>query len=51
MFIFKITSPMNSYDGSLFKHVKTFASDLYMIYKLSPSARVCISDKDRLLMF
>jgi hypothetical protein len=30
---------------------KTFASDLYLIYKLSPSARVCISDADRLLMF
>ncbi len=28
-----------------------FASDLYLIYKLSPSARVCISDTDRLLMF
>jgi hypothetical protein len=27
------------------------ASDLYLIYKLSPSARVCISDTDRLLMF
>ena len=51
MFIFKITSPMNSYDGSFFKYDKTFASDLYLIYKLSPSARVCISDTDRLLMF
>ena len=30
---------------------KTFASDLYLIHKLSPSARVCISDKDQLLMF
>ena len=30
---------------------KTFASDIYLIYKRSPSARVCISDKDRLLMF
>ena len=30
---------------------KTFASDLYLIYKHSPSARVCISDKDQLLMF
>ena len=30
---------------------KTFASDLYLIYKRSPSARVCISDKDQLLMF
>ena len=27
------------------------AADLYLIYKLSPSARVFISDKDRLLMF
>ena len=36
---------------SYFKHDKTFASDLYLIYKLSPSARVCMSDKDRLLMF
>jgi hypothetical protein len=26
---------------------KSFASDLYLIYKLSPSARVCISDTDR----
>ena len=51
MFIFKITSPMNSYDGSFFKYDKTFASDLCLIYKLSPSARVCISDTDRLLMF
>ena len=30
---------------------KTFASDLYLIYKRSLSARVCISDKDRLLVF
>ena len=32
---------------------KTFASDLYLIYKRSPSTRVCncISDKDQLLMF
>ena len=30
---------------------KTFASDLYLIYKRSPSASVCISDKDQLLMF
>ena len=30
---------------------KTLASDLYVRYKHSPSARVCISDKDRLLMF
>ena len=51
MFIFKITSPMNSYDGSFFKYDKTFASDLCLIYKLSPSTRVCISDTDRLLMF
>ena len=51
MFIFKITSPMNSLDGSFFKYDKTFASDLYLIYKLLPSARVCISDTDRLLMF
>ena len=49
MFIFKITSPMNSKDGSFASF--TFASDLYLIYKLSPSARVCISDTDRLLMF
>ena len=42
---------MNSYDGSFFKYDKTFASDLYLIYKLSPSARVCVSDTDRLLMF
>jgi hypothetical protein len=28
--------------GFLIKHVKTFASDLYLIYKLSPSARVCM---------
>ena len=33
------------------KQDKTFASDLYLIYKRSPSARVCISDKDQLLMF
>ena len=52
MFIFKIILPMNSEDGSFFKYDKTFASDLYLIYgKLSPSARVCISDTDRLLMF
>ena len=30
---------------------KAFASDLYLTYKRSPSARVCISDKDQLLMF
>ena len=29
----------------------SFASDLYLIYKLSASARVCISDTDQLLMF
>jgi hypothetical protein len=51
MFIFKITSPMNSYDESFFKYDKTSASDLYLIYKLSPSARVRISVTDRLLMF
>jgi hypothetical protein len=51
MFIFKITSPMNSKDGSFFKYDKTFASDLYLIYKLSSSARICLSDTDRLLMF
>ena len=36
--------------GHFFKYDKTFASDQYLIYKLSPSARVCISDTDRLLM-
>ena len=30
---------------------KTFASDLYVIYKRSSLARVYISDKDQLLMF
>ena len=30
---------------------KTFASDLYLIYKRSSLARVCISDTDQLLMF
>ena len=30
---------------------KTLAFDLYLIFKRSPSDRVCISDKDRLLMF
>ena len=30
---------------------KTFASDRYLVYKRSPSARVCISDNDQLLMF
>ena len=30
---------------------KAFASDLYLIYKRLPSARVCMSDKDCLLMF
>ena len=30
---------------------KTFASDLYLIYKRSPSAQVCVSDKDQLFMF
>ena len=33
------------------KLAKAFESDLYLIYKRSPSARVCISDKDQLLMF
>ena len=47
MYIFKITSPMNSLDGSFFKYDKTFASDLYLIYKLEPKARVCISDIHR----
>jgi hypothetical protein len=28
-----------------------YKSDIYLIYKFSPSARVCIPDKDRLLMF
>jgi hypothetical protein len=27
---------MNSYDGSSFKQVKTWAADVYLIYKLSP---------------
>jgi hypothetical protein len=31
--------------------VKTWAADLYLIYKLEPKARVCISDKDRMRMF
>jgi hypothetical protein len=30
--------------------VKTWAADLYLIYKLEPKARVCISDKDRMRM-
>ena len=30
---------------------KIFATDLYLICKRSPSARVCMSDKNRLLMF
>ena len=30
---------------------KVEAMHLYLIYKRSPSARVCISDKDQLLMF
>jgi hypothetical protein len=38
-------------EDSIPKKPKQFASDLYLIYKLSPSARVCISDTDRLLMF
>ena len=33
------------------KLAEAFESDLYLIYKGSPSARVCISDKDQLLMF
>jgi hypothetical protein len=30
---------------------KTRAADLYLIYKLEPKARVCISDTDRMRMF
>ena len=30
---------------------KTWAPDLYLIYKLEPKASVCISDKDRMRMF
>ena len=30
---------------------KTFASDLYVICKRSPSAQVCTSDKELLLKF
>jgi hypothetical protein len=30
---------------------KTWAADLYLIYKLEPKARVCISDTDRMRMF
>ena len=30
---------------------KTWAADLYPIYKLEPKASVCISDKDRMRMF
>jgi hypothetical protein len=41
MFIFKITLPMNSEDGS--SDIQTLA--------FGSSARVCISDTDRLLMF
>jgi hypothetical protein len=29
---------------------KTWAADLYLIYKLEPKARVCISDTDRMRM-
>jgi hypothetical protein len=45
MFIFKITNYFaNEFIryGSFFKYDKTFASDLYLIYKLSPSAGVCM---------
>jgi hypothetical protein len=35
----------------LYVLVKTWAADLYLIYKLEPKARVCISDKDRMRMF
>jgi hypothetical protein len=30
---------------------KTWAADLYVIYKLEPKARVYISDTDRMRMF
>jgi hypothetical protein len=30
---------------------KAWAADLYLIYKLEPKARVCISDKGRMRMF
>jgi hypothetical protein len=30
---------------------KTWAADLYLIYKLEPKARVCISDTDRMRIF
>jgi hypothetical protein len=30
---------------------KIWAADLYLIYKLEPKARVCISDTDRMRMF
>jgi hypothetical protein len=30
---------------------KTWAADLYLIYKLEPKATVCISDTDRMRMF
>jgi hypothetical protein len=30
---------------------KTWAADLYLIHKLEPKARVCISDTDRMRMF
>ena len=48
MFIFKITSPMNSKDESFFKSFTAFASVLYRIYKLSPSARVCLPKGDKI---
>ena len=50
-YIFKIVDKPEHLDVWIDKPDKTFASDLYLIYKRSPSARVCISDKDWLQMF
>ena len=37
--------------GAVYVIDKTWAADLYLIYKLEPKASVCISDKGRMRMF
>jgi hypothetical protein len=53
LFIFKITSPMNSYKMGRFLITLKHSRPIFIWYSNSRlnSARVCISDKDRQFMF
>jgi hypothetical protein len=48
---FPFTPSILKTNPSLYVLDKAWAADLYLIYKLEPKARVCISDTDRMRMF